>query len=257
MFSPNNPRRFLLLCAAIFLAVAPARAVIYTETGDAGQLRPTAQPTAPNQASANQPLTAILGGTASATDIDLFIINISDPLNFSATTVNATTGFLDTALFLFDSNGRPIYANDDDPSGTTVNSTLPSGNIFGPQVAGLYYLGISFSGAQPVNSSNITLFTTSGNPTDVRGPNASATGPLTNWDTSGIVATGTTFPASYRIDLTGATTAAVPEPTTFAFALIGGVGLVGLRQRRSKKPTPRANCRSECSLFQPTDDNHT
>ncbi len=237
MFLPDNLHRCLSLCAAIFLAVAPAWAVTYTETGDAGQLRATAQPTAANQAAANQPLTAILGGLLGATDIDLFLINITSPSTFSATTVNATTGFLDTALFLFDNNGRPIYANDDDPGGLSVNSTLPAGNGLSPTVAGVYYLGISFSGAQPVNSSNITLFA-SGNSTDVRGPNASATGPLTNWDTSGIIPSGS-FPASYRIDLTGATTAAVPEPTTFAFAVIGGIGLVGLRQRcstNSKKP---------------------
>jgi hypothetical protein len=230
---PTNLRRFFFVCAAIFLVVARVGAVTYTEVGDAGRLRNTAQPTAASQGAAGQPLTAIFGGLFGATDIDLFIINITDPANFSATTANATTGGLDTALFLFDSNGRPVYANDDEPGGASVRSTLPAGNGFSPQVAGLYYLAVSLSGAEPVNLSNVALFASFTASTEVRGPNASATGPLSNWDTSGVFAGGTTFPASYQIDLTGATTAAVPEPTTLALAVIGGIGLVGFRRKRS------------------------
>ncbi|MGZ4984469.1 MAG: hypothetical protein ACXV8A_00125 [Chthoniobacterales bacterium] len=213
------------------------RAVVYTETGDAGRLPGTAQPTAASQGTANQPLSGILGSILNATDIDLFKINITSPSTFSATTVNTVTNNsgLDTALFLFDSNGRPVYANDDDSSGLTFGATLPAGNALGPQLAGVYYLGISFSGAEPVNSSSIALFTAAASSTDLRGPNPSASGPLANWDTTGIIATGTSFPGSYQIDLTGATTAAVPEPTSFAFALIGGASLVILRQQSSKK----------------------
>lgn len=224
------------LCAASFFAVASTEAVTYTEIGDAGQLRPTAQATAANQAAANQPLSQIFGSLLTGTDIDLYIINITNPAAFSATTVNTLTNGtgLDTALFLFDSNGRPVYANDDDASGTVLTSTLSAGNPLGPQVAGFYYLAISLSGAEPVNFANFALFAMATS-TSTRGPNPiSANDPLANWDTSNVNASFPTFPSNYQIDLTGATTAAVPEPTTFAFAVLGVMGLVGLTHKRKR-----------------------
>lgn len=229
-------RAAIALCTASFLAITSAEAVIYSEVGDAGQLRSTAQPTAANQGAANQPLTQILGSLLTGTDIDLYAINIVNPAAFSATTVNTLTNgsFLDTALFLFDSSGRPVYANDDDASGTNVTSTLPAGNALGPQVAGLYYLAISLSGAEPVNFANLLLFAMAANSTDLRGPNPSATGPLTNWDTTNVDGSFPTFPSNYQIDLTGATTAVIPEPNTLAFTVLGVIGLVGLMQKRKR-----------------------
>jgi hypothetical protein len=164
-----------------------------------------------------QPLTPIFGTLSSTTDIDIFVINISNPALFSATTVNALTGGngLDTALFLFDSSGRPVYANDDDAGGLSIGSTLPAGNSLGPQVAGLYYLAISLSGAEPVNFANQLLFLMASS-TSLRGPNPNAVGPLADWDTSLV---GTQLFGDYQIDLTGAET--VPEPSTAAYWFSG------------------------------------
>lgn len=224
------------LCAASFFAIASAEAVTYTEIGDAGQLPSTVQPTAANQAAANQPLTQIFGSLLTGADVDLYLINITNPATFSATTVNTLTNGtgLDTALFLFDSNGRPVYGNDDDASGTVVTSTLSAGNSLGPIVAGLYYLAIGLSGAEPVNFANIALFVTTTS-TATRGPNPiAANNPLANWDTSNVNGSFPTFPSNYQIDLTGATTAAIPEPSTLAFTILGVAGLIGLTQKRKR-----------------------
>ena len=143
-----------MICAltAIFLG-SYTSAATYTETGDAGQTPGDAQNTGPG----GQPLSAIFGSLFSGTDADVFVINITDPTNFSATTVNGTTS-IDTALFLFNMNGQAVYANDDDPGGMSLGSTLPTGNQFGPMTAGLYYIAISLSGNEPVNFANQLMF---------------------------------------------------------------------------------------------------
>lgn len=209
-----------------------ASAQIYTEAGDAGQTLGTAQNTG---LLAGQPLTTIYGSLLSATDIDLFAINITAGMTFSATTLNTITGAqsLDTALFLFDSSGRPVYANDD-ANGLSLGSTLPMGNTFSPTTTGLYYLAISLSGSEPVNFANQLLFSTSGGDTTaIRGPNPIATGPLVNWDTSLVNGGGTTFPAAYEIDLTSSATT-VPEPSTVALYVAGSLFLLQLRARRKQ-----------------------
>ena len=227
--------RTVLALLATALFTSPLHAVTYTEIGDAGRLRPTAQATAANQAAANQPLTMIFGSLLNAGDIDLFAINITNPLNFSATTVNSLTSNAgaDTALWLFDSTGRAVYANDDDPSGTTLTSTLSAGSSFGPLVAGLYYIGISLSGSEPVNFANINLFAFMSS-TSLRGPNPNASGPLTDWDSTLANGSGTTFPANYQIDLVGATTSAVPEPATVALSVFGALALVVAAKKRRR-----------------------
>lgn len=217
------------IAASLMLAGA-ASAVTYTEIGDAGQSLATAQATGV----ANLPLTDIFGNLTAATDVDMFAINITDFGSFSATTVNALTGFLDTELFLFTSTGLPVYANDDDAGGLSLGSTLPAGNALGPQSNGLYYLAISLSGSEPVNFANQLLFTTEPS-TSLRGPNPIATGPLADWDTSLANGMGTTFPALYQIDLTGTSTSAVPEPSVVALYAVGGLALLlALSSKRRK-----------------------
>ena len=224
-----------LALLATALLTSPLHAVTYTEIGDAGRLRQTAQPTASTPAAANQSLTMIFGSLLNAGDVDLFAINITNPLSFSATTVNSltSTAGADTALWLFDSSGRPVFGNDDDPSGTTVTSTLSSGSSFGPLVAGLYYIGISLAGSEPVNFANINLFAFASS-TSLRAPNPNAAGPLTDWDTTLANGTGTTFAANYQIDLVGATTSAVPEPSAVALSVFGALGLVAAAKRRRR-----------------------
>lgn len=209
--------------------VSTTWAVDYTEVGDAGQSFGTAQSTATSQASAGAPLGRIFGSLASIGDADIFAIFISNPAAFSATTVNSLTGSinLDTQLFLFDSQGRAVFGNDDDPSGTTLGSTLPAGSAFGPQVAGLYYLGISLSGNEPVNFASQLMFLLPSTSTEIRQRNPNAPGFVFNFDPSG----ATSGFGAYQIDLIGARTAFVPEPTTIALAVLGAIGIAAVARK--------------------------
>jgi hypothetical protein len=79
--------------------------------GDAGDLPETAQSTG------SDPITKIRGTIGGANDVDVYAIYISDPSTFSATTIGGTT--LDTALWLFDEDGKGVVHNEDDPDATT------------------------------------------------------------------------------------------------------------------------------------------
>jgi hypothetical protein len=212
-------------------ALGPACAATFSETGDAGQTPGQAQST---QAAgpAGTALTAVSGTILSATDADLFLITIADPLAFSATTFNAGTGdFLDTQLFLFSVAGAPILMNDDDASGLTLQSTLPAGHPLRPTSAGSYLLGVSLSGFDPVNLNNQLLFEPLGSfvqSTDVRGPNAGLQPALlSDFSFSGFAGGG----GSYQVQLTGVTVP-VPEPSTWLMLAVGAAGLPWLTRRR-------------------------
>ena len=121
-----------LFVIATAMATGQSFAAIHTEVGDAGQTQSTAQETG----AAGVSLTDIFGSLLSETDADLYLINIVNPAAFSATTFNATGGFLDTQLFLLTLSGAPVYVNDDDPGGLTTLSTLrrPPGPLEQPFV---------------------------------------------------------------------------------------------------------------------------
>lgn len=216
-----------LFVGATLLAAGSSMASEVVEFGDAGQTQASAQVTAGYLTS----LTSIFGSLSSSTDADLYLINILNPGAFSATTVNDTGGFLDTQLFLFSLSGAPVYANDD-ADGSTVRSTLPAGSSFGPLSAGLYILGISLSGYDPVNAVNQLLFDMSGLTTDVRGPNPSLQpASLVGFFDS------TFYDASdnYRIQLTGAGTA-VPEPASALLVTLAGALCAATTIRRRRHP---------------------
>ncbi len=218
--------------------LSTGQAQTYTEVGDAGNTLSTAQLTAGTANPEGTPVTIIRGSFNAGMDADLFAINITSPSSFSATTNLAptTTAFdsslpIDTTLFLFDGSGNAVATNDD-TSSTIVTSTLALGNaLYANLSPGLYYLGISISGNEPVNTANQLLFALSDDSTDVRGPEASNNlNPLIldtfdqdNYDNEA---------GSYGIMLTGVT--AVPEPSTRALtAVLGGLlaGYVFLRRR--------------------------
>ncbi len=229
----------LAAVASIGMVGSAAQAQTFTETTDAGQTLATADPTAAG--APGTPLTEILGSFSSASDADLFVITITTPSTFKATTVNtltATSG-VDTALFLFDSSGHAIETNDD-ASGTSIDSTLPSGStLLANLTSGTYFLGISSSGNEPINSASQLLFNgyPGGDTTAVRGP-ASGVNPTT-LSTFNSNEYDTTTSGPYEIDLTSAATAAnpltVPEPSSWAAVALGGVtaGFAFLRRRRS------------------------
>ena len=94
------------------------------------------------------PVTSISGNLGTAGDVDLFQVFLSGDGTFSATTVNLTD--LDTQLFLFDADGLGVYGNNNDVDCNCLQSTLPSGNSLTPTEAGVYFLGITGFGVEPV-----------------------------------------------------------------------------------------------------------
>ena len=226
-------RPLLAITGALVLTAAPSFAQIYNETGDAGQTLGTAQFTGLANGS---PLTAITGTLLGQNDADVFVFTITSTTTFSASTVNANTS-LDTALFLFSASGVPIYTNDD-ASGASFQSTLPANSSFTMTLSpGRYYLGISLSGNEPVNSAAQLLFAPfpNGNSTAVRGPAAQLNpNTLANFTNGAIAQTG-----AYRIDLTASATAAVPEPSTSVLLVVCGAVLALAFQKR-RQPKSRA-----------------
>ena len=220
----NSLKTILAVVSAISLGSLSARADIFNEIGDAGPNLPSANLTTQGGIPAGNSLTAINGTLSSATDVDVFAIRITSTSLFSATTVGGTS--MDTMLSLFGPGGQAIYANDD--SAGTLQSTLPGGSSFllGP---GLYYIAISLSGNEAVNSANQLLFAQSADPTAVRGP-AAGVNPASLTGFNG----GTSFPESgaYTITLTGVT--AIPEPSVWALSLLG-VGAIGFATYRRRQ----------------------
>ncbi len=81
--------------------------------GDAGDLWSNAQVVVGDP---NTPLTSITGSRATTSDADIYAILICDPANFYAHTGTTTQTTFDSQLWLFDSQGRPLWGNDDRPS---------------------------------------------------------------------------------------------------------------------------------------------
>jgi PEP-CTERM motif-containing protein len=219
----------LALVGTLALATASLQAQIYTEIGDAGQTLAGAQTTG---ILGGQPLNTIVGTISTGTDADLFLITLTAPTTFSATTTGGLT-LMDTALFLFDGMGNAIFTNDD-ANGMSLQSTLPAGTGFtmtlGP---GTYYLGISLSGNEPINQNGQLLFEAyiNGDSTSLRGP-ASGINPSTEFDFNG----NTSFSETgvYEIDLTGVETVAVPEPSTIGLFIAGALAVgAAVRRRRN------------------------
>lgn len=208
--------------AALLLVSGEASAQVYTEMGDAGQTQGTAQNSSITQSG------TIFGTISDINDADVFSLTITNTTTIAFSTVNALTeaSDLDTQLFLFTSAGLPVVANDDDASGLYVQSTLPAGNSFLATLgAGTYYIGISLSGNDPINSNGQLVFTTgNGDSTALRGP-ASGLNP-TNWNTfDSNNFNGPT--GAYQIDITS-----VPEPSTVALYAIGALALLLIGAKR-------------------------
>ena len=210
---------------AVFYA-GQAQAVTFAEISDAGDKLNTAQ-----VIPSGTFLLDSISGTLFENDADLFQIFLTGEQTFSATTRNAQTEQIpidellgiptelvaDPQLFLFDSAGRGMYANDD--SFGSLQPTLSSLG-FSPSEAGIYYLAISSSGYNPV-SNGTRIF-----PDALSGevlPNNS------NFVVTDFVGTSNTN-GRYEIALSGAK--AVPEPTSILGILsLGAWGAV----RRIKK----------------------
>ncbi len=172
--------------------------------------------------------------TTDPTSVSLFGIDIVNPVDFSAMTVDAGPfGIPDTELFLFNSTGHGAYFNDDISASDTL-SCLPSSDVanpcpapaggLGPLLPGLYYLGIARSADGPLDASNNEIFTNVLS-TDVVGPNTGV-GPLAGWDNGAYTQPNYDL-ENYDIVLTGTT----PEPATWTLAA-GALLAAGLFRRK-------------------------
>jgi hypothetical protein len=118
--------------------------------GDAGDLPATAQLiTSPDATPCETPVTQVRGDLG-ASDADMYVICITDPASFSATTVGSA-GF-DTQLWLFRCDGTGVVHNDD-AVGTTVLQSRIDNSTNCIQQGGIYLLAISRYNLDPVDAS--------------------------------------------------------------------------------------------------------
>lgn len=139
---PSLPRS-LTFAAALVLALTAAsgaRAQIWTESGDAGDLVATAQSTIGSGV-----LTTINGALASPTDVDLYCIKMP--------TV-PPAGLPIVQLQCVVINGPNVWLFDATGKGVATNATCAGANktIVAPTVSlapGTYYVAVSYSGLDP------------------------------------------------------------------------------------------------------------
>ncbi len=212
-------KRPIAICAMLFVlagGVNIARATLWTEVGDAGELPGTAQ-----VVWGSGPLLTITGTYGSgAAGADMYEILIVNPAGFSA-----FADAQDPQLYLFDASGMGVgmgvYANDD--TGGTLDSYLPPGHVYSPTTAGRYYLAISGAPRDPYSVGG-RIFPDQ--PWEaIQGPTGPGGGsPLSYWSP------GASHSAAYTITLTGAQF--VPVPGAVVLGLLGlSVAGVKLRKR--------------------------
>jgi hypothetical protein len=166
--------------------------------GDAGDLPETAQSTGSGA------LTAIRGTIGAANDVDVYAIYISDPSTFSATTIGGTS--LDTALWLFDEDGKGVVHNEDNPDATTGLQSRIDNRTFCITQPGRYYLAISLFGRRAAGCNEGLIWNTTPY-REVRCPDGpESTSRVAGWSGS------TSSTGTYRIFLTGAAGATAGDP---------------------------------------------
>lgn len=214
-------KSFLLLLALMTLVFAgQAFALPYNETGDAGETLATAQ-------SLGAGTTVVYGSLAG--DADMFYFGWGGG-SFYVNTVGTS---IDSQLFLFNSSGQGVQANDDG-----IAFAGPAYLQLANLVAGNYYLGVSFYNNDPLTADGSLMFQSS--------PYQPLYGPL---DSNAVLDHwgGGTRAGDYVINFSTTTGQGdlgdpnptgnpnpVPEPSTYVLLGSGLVGL-GIYNRKRKK----------------------
>lgn len=218
----------LLSILLAFASPAEAGPQCVEGTGDAGSLRPAAR-----VCSGAGTLTSITGQTApsrSAPDFeDMFLIRITDPVNFTARTDGSGSATFDTQLWLFrldETNKQGAFgllANDEIQGGPAGRSRLqpPATDGTGQAIPGpgLYLLAVTGFDNDPRSGGGAPIFNQAVR-TEVSGPDgAGGAGIHNSWSGGG--ATGT-----YNIHLVGAAFVPPIPATSPAGAVVLGLLVV-------------------------------
>ena len=170
----RTPRSISLFPAALALAIAPQlTAQTWVEAGDAGSTLATAQ--AAYGVDQFNLFTGIAGSLQG--DVDLYVLQITDPATFTALGVNNPN----QSLYLFDEQGRGITGSEDMAVGNPTPS-LTGVSIPGP---GRYYLAVAPQGIRPVSA--LGTMWPSGFVGESKPLGAGGREPLSGWTGSSIV----------------------------------------------------------------------
>ena len=202
--SLSTVKAALVITLMLVFFGSPAYAVDWSESPDAGDLPGTAQVTS---GQAGLALDSITGTVSDTQDRDMYMIQIVDPILFSATTFGGDTSEFDPVLALFNADGLGVYLNDDAVAGDD-DPALPAGDPLGPSEAGIYYIAIFDVSSVPVSGAGVfpddLIFPLPSPPsfTEVVGPTGGGgDAPVNGWF-NGLPLT--TLQTAYQIAFTGA-----------------------------------------------------